>query len=177
MKSELGRLRKQAEKSCNFRNHLMGWDTPRFYENRITQVGHCLHCGKEAILDTNPPPNGIDISGEAVALGCLEITDWTKEIWKERIDSCLKGAEHQQDVVVAIYKLAYPRWDDITEIDGWPTIGRPLAEYIFEKCIAFDKKHHPDVFAGGLWMNNGWSVDSSNLEWTIDMSTAKATYK
>lgn len=65
-------LRGEANQSCKFREHIMGWDTPNRSEKRTTQIGHCVNCGKEVILDTNPPPNGIDIGGEAVALNCRD---------------------------------------------------------------------------------------------------------
>jgi len=106
----------------------------------------------------------------------MEITEWTEETWKEKIDECFKNKTHQSDCVVAVYKMAFPNWDQITKIEGWPSVGRGISEYLFRKSMEFDRKHHPDVFAGGLWMNNGWSTEEKLGRWEIDMSTAKAKY-
>jgi hypothetical protein len=69
MKS-LGELRKQAEQSCTNRGHRMVWSSPYHGESRSIQCAVCSGCGKEAHINTNPSPNGIDIGGEAVALNC-----------------------------------------------------------------------------------------------------------
>ena len=60
-------LKKDLLASCKFRGHKM--ESLGF----TVQGGRgykCKNCGKRAGYDTNPEPNGIDISGEAVALGC-----------------------------------------------------------------------------------------------------------
>ncbi len=33
-------------------------------------ISTCLRCGREVVVDAAPPPNGIDIAGEAIALQC-----------------------------------------------------------------------------------------------------------
>lgn len=103
---------------------------------------------------------------------------------KEVIDEIFEaesGAEkpHQQNVAVALYKIALPNWSDIESIDGWPTVSKPTNEYIFGKFIEFDVRFHKGVMHGGLWMNNGFStVESEGLEdWCIDTSTCKVTLK
>lgn len=47
----------------------------RFTEhgNKITATTTCGKCGMQVDLDTYPAPNGIDISGEAVALNCEKV--------------------------------------------------------------------------------------------------------
>lgn len=61
------RLQKEALESCKFRGHEMTIFTR--YGNSAA-VSHCVHCLKNVYVDTNPSPNGIEISGEAVALTC-----------------------------------------------------------------------------------------------------------
>jgi hypothetical protein len=60
-------LRKSALESCKFRGHQM---KPFKHFDKITAFSVCRVCGKSVAISTNPPPNGIDIGGEAVALGC-----------------------------------------------------------------------------------------------------------
>jgi len=95
----------------------------------------------------------------------------------DEIDEIFENAEHQADALVAIYKTVFPDWDAIEKIDGWPSVGADLAEYLCEKFMQFDKVHHPDVFAGGLWLNNGFSRNKNLKPWEIDKSSAKITYK
>ena len=102
----------------------------------------------------------------------------TIKITKMDIDQCFEGIEHQADAAVALYKLAFPNWDDITDIDGWPKAGRDMCEYIFRKFFEFDEKHHPDVIKGGLWLNKGFStLNNDHLDWEIDTSDCKLTLK
>ena len=60
-------LKVSAARSAQARYHrLGGW---RDYDgNKACAV--CEVCGKEAYVDAKPAPNGIDVSGEAVALNC-----------------------------------------------------------------------------------------------------------
>ena len=95
----------------------------------------------------------------------------------DKIDEIFENAEHQADAIVEIYKTVFPDWDAIEKINGWPSCGEDLALYICDKFIQFDTKHHPDVMAGGLWLNNGFSRNKKLKPWEIDMSTAKITYK
>ena len=71
------KLRRSALESAEWRGHKM-W---RFEHYRMTWQGkllkdrhagtaRCKVCGAYASFDTYPPPNGIDISGDAVALNC-----------------------------------------------------------------------------------------------------------
>lgn len=61
------RLQKEALRSCKFRGHDM---TPFRGNDFTVTTSHCVKCLKTVWVDTKPPPNGIEISGEAVALGC-----------------------------------------------------------------------------------------------------------
>ena len=70
---KLEQLKKEAREACEFRGHRMS----RFSMlNKGRPNGgtwasaYCLVCFKTVFIDTKPLPNGIDISGEAVALSC-----------------------------------------------------------------------------------------------------------
>lgn len=99
---------------------------------------------------------------------------------KEQIDKCFEDVEHQADYIANIYKLVYPDWDNIKFIDGWPTAGKELHEYIFKKAISFDKEHHPNVINGGAWLNSGFSsLEAERLglgPWELDKSTSEVFY-
>jgi len=99
------------------------------------------------------------------------------ELSKETIDEIFNTNTHQHDVALELYKIAFPNWDDIEELDGWPSVSRATGEYIMQRFIHFDREFHPTVINGGLWMNNGFStLDTDYLEdWVID--TAKVNVK
>jgi hypothetical protein len=64
---KIERLRIEALESCNFRGHKM---KPFNRKYRHWWTSECGICGMEVCLNDDPAPNGIDISGEAVALHC-----------------------------------------------------------------------------------------------------------
>jgi hypothetical protein len=76
MPTKYKRLVHKALKTIKWRGHKMGYFIKLTYNENIPHLeritGHaiCKKCGMEAYIDTRPPPNGIDISGEAVALNC-----------------------------------------------------------------------------------------------------------
>jgi len=70
-------LKAQAARAAQFRNHrLGGWHD--YDGDKACAV--CEVCGKDAYVDANPAPNGIDVSGEAVALNC-----WRDSVRRIRI--------------------------------------------------------------------------------------------
>jgi hypothetical protein len=103
----------------------------------------------------------------------------TKLLNPDAVKALFNEHDHQVDVALAIYKMVWPNWDDIESIDGWPSVTNETANKIMKWFIEFDKVHHPDVFAGGLWMNKGFSTSDS--EWLIyfevDDENVKLTYK
>lgn len=63
----LERLRLSALKSCEFRGH----DMTKFKSlHSHGKVADCKVCGDSVYINSNPAPNGIDISGRAVAVYC-----------------------------------------------------------------------------------------------------------
>ena len=70
--SALDQLQKQAESACNNRGHQLGkWEIYHGERNSLANNA-CVRCGKEVQCNTLPLPNGIDIGGEALALGCRD---------------------------------------------------------------------------------------------------------
>lgn len=90
----------------------------------------------------------------------------TMSLHQGEIDQCF-DAPDQGAVWVNLYKLVYPNFDRIAHINGYPTVGEKTHKYIFTKFIQFDKAHHPEVMAGGLWMNSGFGCDRSLVEWVV----------
>jgi hypothetical protein len=59
-------LKAEAAEGCEWRGHeLATW----FGDDRAA-VATCNRCGMQVAVNVSPPPNGIDIGGEAVALNC-----------------------------------------------------------------------------------------------------------
>ena len=92
------------------------------------------------------------------------------------VNRCFAQAEDQGQYMVALYRLAFPDWDEITKIDGWPKAGAALSKYIWDRAIAFDQQYHPEVMAGGAWMNNGFGTDESLQPWGLDASNCRVEY-
>lgn len=68
---KLGTLRKQASASTRYRNHRMKWGSPYGRANGpLSQNGECRDCGAYCWLVESPAPNGIGVSGLAVAVNC-----------------------------------------------------------------------------------------------------------
>ena len=96
---------------------------------------------------------------------------------KEQIDQVFNSSAGQYDFAVGMYKIAFPDFDNIEFIDGWPRVSRETAEYIMDKAMAIDKEFHPDVICGGLWMNKGFSCNNPiEQDWMIDISHCKIIY-
>jgi len=72
MNKNMVQLKKEAAAACKSRGHKMTkWGfTIKPGGTRIVGGAVCSKCGKYVQYDTSPPPNGIDIGGDAVALSC-----------------------------------------------------------------------------------------------------------
>jgi len=87
---------------------------------------------------------------------------------------------HQLEVLIGLYRLVYPNYEQISTIDGWPTINRKTWMTIAGMFREFDIKHHPEVMSGGCWMNTGFSTleAAEDLkDWEVDKSTCKVILK
>ena len=81
-----------------------------------------------------------------------------KTLNRKQIDAIFEASINQSEACVALYRLAFHEWDELKSIEGWQWIGKEAGLYITKRFMEFDRKHHPDVFNGGLWMNNGFST-------------------
>ncbi|MBF0231099.1 MAG: hypothetical protein HQK63_16135 [Desulfamplus sp.] len=95
---------------------------------------------------------------------------------QEKIDRIFEEATHQSECIVNIYRIVFTEWDRIDRIGGYPTVGCGMWLYICKKFIEFDKKHHPECFNSGIWINNGFSSSSKLDDWEIDMSKCDVKY-
>ena len=86
---------------------------------------------------------------------------------KKTIETIFQKHSHQEYVLIDIYKLVFPEWDRIERIKGYPEAGNDLWNFICRLFMEFDRKHHPDCFAGGAWMNIGFSVNPALSPWDI----------
>lgn len=69
MNGELDHLMNEAREAAQNRGHTLGPFAPgEFWRER--RYADCTECGMGVAVDPDPPPNGIDISGSAVALNC-----------------------------------------------------------------------------------------------------------
>lgn len=92
---------------------------------------------------------------------------------KQEIDLIFQQATHQSQAVERVYKLFIPDFDNIQIIKGHPTAGYSLSRYLWSKFIEFDHTHHPDVMAGGEWLNYGFSESKNLKDWQVDLSTCQ----
>jgi len=99
------------------------------------------------------------------------------ELKLETIDKIFAEAKHQQDYLMGLYRTVFADFDKIAKLNGYPSISEPTVNYIWEKAIAFDKRVHPDVLAGGLWMNNGFSSEKAMEDWVAVYNSNIIIYK
>lgn len=94
---------------------------------------------------------------------------------KAMLEPLFENCDDQGDVVVGIYRKFVPDYDNIEQISGHPSCGKQMSLWLFEKFFEFDKKHHPDVMAGGAWLNWGFSTNEK-LGWEVSLETCKLVY-
>ena len=90
----------------------------------------------------------------------------------EKVKFLFANETNQAEVIIGLYKMVYPGlWDKIAKMKGFPKINETTNKRFFDMFMAFDRKHHPDVMQGGLWMNNGFSqvdVGDSLEDWEVE---------
>ena len=95
---------------------------------------------------------------------------------KKTIDLIFEDAKDQNEAMEKLYRLAFPKWDAIKKIEGWPGCGEKMWHYVCEKFIKLDKEFHPEVIASGGWMNKGFSCRKELGPWEIDCQRTEVTY-
>ena len=106
---------------------------------------------------------------------------------KEKIDEIFNTAETQHDYWSALYRIAFPNWDNIKNIKGFPHVSEETNLYIIGKCKEWDESHDLKsesglpVMAGGLWMDKGFGTafygKYCDKDWVIDISKVEITLK
>lgn len=95
---------------------------------------------------------------------------------QHRLQAVFEQAEHQSSALIGIYKLIIPDWERIKRLEGYPVVGRGLWQYISNLFIDFDQHHHPQVFNGGLWLNQGFSSSEDLGPWEISIDRCRIVY-
>ena len=95
---------------------------------------------------------------------------------KKHIQGIFDESSNQEEVLIGIYRMAFPDWDRIRKINGYPAVGYRLWKYICELFQSFDRKQHPNCMPGGAWMNQGFSVDSDLGLWEITFNNCNVEY-
>jgi len=88
---------------------------------------------------------------------------------REAVRNVFETAESQAEAIVELYKMVFPDWDAIEKVHGWPTCNKFTSQEIGRLFMEFDRKHHPEVLQGGLWLNSGFStLEGEHLpDWEI----------
>ena len=84
--------------------------------------------------------------------------------------------DHQKDVLIELYKLVFPEWDEISRIRGYPEVGSDMWLFIGRLFQNFDRNHHPNCMPGGAWMNTGFSVNHELEDWEISFDNCEVEY-
>ena len=100
------------------------------------------------------------------------------KITRKEIDKLFKDHNNNIDIALSLYRKAFSDYDKIKTIEGYPAVSQETSLYLFNKFISFDKKHTPQVMAGGLWLNKGFKSSENNLLFgEIDITDCKLIYK
>ncbi len=95
---------------------------------------------------------------------------------KAQIKTFFEKHDHQNKVIIDIYRMVFPDWDKIKAIKGYPETGDELWKFICGLFQTFDREHHPDCLAGGAWMNWGFSTNTKLGPWEVNFENCSVTY-
>ena len=95
----------------------------------------------------------------------------------EKVEEVFRNSTHQGEVLEKLYRMVFPDWDRIERLEGWPVVNRGTWKHIAKLFMEFDKKHHPEVLPGGLWLNKGFSWDDEVPAGYVDLERCKIIYK
>ncbi len=89
---------------------------------------------------------------------------------KEMITRICSEANSEAEATVALYKVAFPEFDNIKVIKKWPRVSTATAVFIMTQMRL--KKDINGGTAGGLWLNRGFSsaTNSGMPDWVVDTS-------
>jgi len=98
---------------------------------------------------------------------------------EQEVNYLFHTAVDQSEPFFALYRAVFPDWDDIKSIDNWPKVNDATNKRLFDLFIKLDRRLHPDVLSGGLWMNRGFSsldAPADLTDWEVDYTDCKITY-
>jgi len=104
----------------------------------------------------------------------LDIMD--EESLKAKVREIFESNIRQDEALIDIYKLVMPEWDRIEKVHGYPEVGSAFWKFVYREFMEFDRKHHPNVFAGGLWLNNGFQSNSELDPWELSFANCRVDY-
>ncbi|MBF0204555.1 MAG: hypothetical protein HQK67_09640 [Desulfamplus sp.] len=111
-----------------------------------------------------------------VSVNNVEIKPLSKYQLEQRLQEIFDYANSNTEALVEIYKLIFPDMDNIKKIEGHPVAGKNLWTYIWRLFMQLDRKCHPEEFAGSIWINKGWGMNSGLTPWSIDISNCRVIY-
>ena len=79
----------------------------------------------------------------------------TLQLPQETIESFINDAETEVDAALALYKHVYPNWDDMQDIDGYPSVSETTGKFIMN---ALQEKFGKGKALLGVWFNKGFST-------------------
>ena len=107
----------------------------------------------------------------------------TTTINKEWLEELFATETHQTDIILKMMEKVCTQvgvdWKQVQELNQFFTGGKEMNDYIWDKFVAFDQKHHPTVMNGGAWMNYGFSsMDNEKVgDWDVTMDVDKIIMK
>ena len=97
---------------------------------------------------------------------------------EKEVEELFENSDNQINVIVGLYKLVHPDFSKIEKLNDFPKISKDTNDYFFKKFISFDTLHHPEIIAGGAWVNNGFSSNNElNLGFLEVVPCEYITYK
>lgn len=97
---------------------------------------------------------------------------------KDQVEALFSSCTNQDDVLVGLYRLAIPNWDEVKYVvDGKPHIGEEGWQVIYDLFLKFEKMHGEDVFPGHFWLYLGFSADRELGAWEVDSSEVELVFK
>jgi len=105
-----------------------------------------------------------------------QLNIWDEPSLKAKVNEIFESQIRQDAALVEIYKLVLPEWDSIEKIHGYPEVGEAFWKFVCRGFIEFDRKYHPSVFAGGIWLNNGFQSNSERDPWELSFDNCSVQY-
>jgi len=105
----------------------------------------------------------------------VEIKICNKPQIQKQLRKIFKYSTTNKEALVGIYGLFF-QMDNIDKIEGHPIADKTLWTYIWKLFVQLDRNRHPEEFAGAIWVNKGWGMNSGLEPWSIDFSKCRVIY-